>query len=102
MDRTDDIKKGIYQVLKLGAESKPVNRKYNVKTALISNIHAVRHYDEYLLSLQDVVWTLDEKGTAKKVGDLPNERPIYNLFDGIISFTRNVARDEWIKDVFKF
>jgi hypothetical protein len=102
MDRTDDIKKGIYQVLKLGAESKPLNRKYNVKTALISNIHAVRHYDEYLLSLQDVVWTLDENGTAKKVGDLPDERPIYNLFDGIISFTRNVARDEWIRDVFKF
>ena len=102
MDRTDDIKKGIYQVLKLGAESKPINKKYNVKTALISNIHAVRHYDEYLLPLQDVVWTLDEKGTAKKVGDLPDEKPIYNLFDGIISFTRNVARDEWIKGVFEF
>lgn len=102
MDRTDDIKKGIYQVLKLGAESKPINKKYNIKTALISNIHAARHYDEYLLSLQDVVWTLDEKGTAKKVGDLPDERPIYNLFDGIISFTKNVARDEWIREIFRF
>jgi hypothetical protein len=55
MDRTDDIKKGIYQVLKVGAESKPNDKSFNVKTALISNIHAIRHYDDYLRSLEDVV-----------------------------------------------
>lgn len=48
MDRTDDIKKGIYQVLKVGAESKPQSKRshFSVKTALISNLHAVRHYEE--------------------------------------------------------
>jgi hypothetical protein len=55
MDRTDDIKKGTYQALKLATSSKPKQKKYAVKTALISNIHAVRHYDEYLRQLQDVV-----------------------------------------------
>lgn len=102
MDRTDDIKKGIYQVLKLGAESKPQVSAYTIKTALISNIHAVRHYNEYLTSLQDIVWTVDTTGSAKKVGDLPDEKPLYNLFDGIISFTKNVHRDEWISETFKF
>lgn len=102
MDRTDDIKKGIYQVLKLGAESKPVSKQYQIKTALISNIHAARHYDEYLTSLQDVVWALDETGLAKKAGELDNETPIYNLFDGIISFTRNHPRDTWIEKNFQF
>ncbi|WNF04868.1 hypothetical protein [Brevibacillus borstelensis] len=102
MDRTDDIKKGIYQVLKLGAESKPINQQYQIKTALISNIHAARHYDEYLTSLQDVVWALDETGLAKKAGELDSETPIYNLFDGIISFTRNHPRDEWIRENFQF
>jgi hypothetical protein len=102
MDRTDDIKKGIYQVLKLGAESKPVNKQYQIKTALISNIHAARHYEEYLASLQDVVWALDETGQAKKAGELDRETPVYNLFDGIISFTRNHPRDEWIRRSFEF
>lgn len=106
MDRTDDIKKGIYQVLKIGAESKPNVTSFKVKTGLISNIHAVRHYDDYLTSLEDVVWTLDKFGNKsnpiKKAGDIPPETEMYNLFDGIISFTESHIRDEWIDRTFKF
>lgn len=102
MDRTDDIKKGIYQVLKVGAESKPNNKNFNVKTALISNIHAVRHYDEYLHSLEDVVWLIDKSRKAKTVGDLPDDTNVYNLFDGIISFTESHIRDKWLTENFSF
>jgi len=102
MDRTDDIKKGTYQVLKLATSGKPKQKKYTVKTALISNIHAVRHYDEYLRQLQDIIWTIDKEKTAKHIGDLPAEQEVYNLFDGIISFTESYARDEWIASTFKF
>lgn len=102
MDRTDDIKKGIYQVLKIAASGKPKPSQNVVKTALLSNIHAVRHYNDYLLELQDIVWTLDETGKAKKVGDLPPEKEIYNLFDGIITFTQSHVRDDWIKQNFQF
>lgn len=102
MDRTDDIKKGTYQVLKLAASSKLNQTKYSLKTALISNIHAVRHYDEYLKGLQDIVWTIDKTGKAKFVSDLPSSQEVYNLFDGIVSFTESYARDEWIKSTFKF
>lgn len=98
MDRTDDIKKGIYQVLKVGAESKPNRGHFQVKTTLISNIHAVRHYNDYLHSLEDVVWLIDTGKKAKKVGDLPDEMDVYNLFDGIITFTQSHIRDEWIED----
>jgi hypothetical protein len=102
MDRTDDIKKGIYQVLKIAAAGKPKQSNFTVKTALLSNIHAVRHYNEYLLDLQDIVWTLDETGKAKKAADLPPEKDIYNLFDGIITFTHSYVRDEWISRNFQF
>jgi hypothetical protein len=54
----------------------------------------VRHYDEYLLELQDIVWTLDETGKVKKAAELPPEKDIYNLFYGIITFTHNYVRDE--------
>ena len=102
MDRTDDIKKGIYQVLKIAATGKPKKSKFTVKTALLSNIHAVRHYNEYLLELQDIVWTVDETGQAKEVADLSSSKKLYNLFDGIITFTQSYIRDEWIEQNFKF
>ena len=102
MDRTDDIKKGIYQVLKIAASEKPKHSKITVKTALISNIHAVRHYNDYLLELQDIVWTIDETRQAKIVADLPPEKEIFNLFDGIITFTESHIRDEWINRKFRF
>ncbi|MEI7556425.1 hypothetical protein [Candidatus Chlorohelix sp.] len=102
MDRTDDIKKGIYQVLKIGAESKPRPSQFEVRTALISNIHAVRHYPEYLTALDDVVWTLSKDKKVKKAEDLPPDAAIYNLFDGIISFTESHIRDEWISKNFQF
>ena len=102
MDRTDDIKKAIYQVLKVAASQKPQQSNIAVKTAILSNIHAVRHYDEYLLELQDIVWTPDETGQAKKAADLPPDQRLYNLFDGIITFTHSYIRDEWIEQNFTF
>jgi hypothetical protein len=101
MDRTDDIKKATYQVLKIATAAKP-KATYKIKTALLSNIHAVRHHETYLTALQDIVWTPDSSRQAKRVGDLPDEQAMYNLFDGIISFTKNYARDEWIEENFQF
>lgn len=100
MDRTDDIKKAIYQVLKLGSKYKPNDS--NIKTAVISNIHAVRHYDEYLFTVRDVIWTLNSSHSIIKAGQLDPETPIYNLFDGILSFTKSDIRDSWMKDLFDF
>lgn len=100
MDRTDDIKKGIYQVLKLGAEYKP---KYlDIKTALISNIHAVRHQSEYLQCIKNIIWTIDESREITRWSQINENTPLYNLFDGIISFTQSDIRDSSLKQLFKF
>lgn len=99
MDRTDDIKKGIYQVLKLGAQGKLIGSSWDYKVGLLSNIHAARHFHDYLDSLKDVVWTLDESKRAKKVSDLPAKQDLYNLFDGIIALTSTLSRDEWIDEL---
>lgn len=100
MDRTDDIKKAIYQVLKLGSKYKPENER--IKTAIISNIHAVRHYDEYLLTVRDVIWTTNHSRAITRAAQLDPDTPIYNLFDGILSFTQSDIRDEWIQEIFDF
>ena len=100
MDRTDDIKKAIYQVLKLGSSYKPTDN--SIKTAIISNIHAIRHYDEYLLTVRDVIWAIDSSKGIRNAGDLDPDTPIYNLFDGILSFTKSEIRDDWVKSLFDF
>lgn len=100
MDRTDDIKKGIYQVLKLGSEGKPTSNIWDYKVGIVSNIHPARHFDDYLQSLKDVVWTNDESGRAKYIKDLPSDQKIFNLFDGIIALTKTYSRDEWIDKLF--
>ncbi len=102
MDRTDDIKKGIYQVLKLGAEGKPITTKWDFKVGIISNLHAARHFEEYLKALKDIVWTNDLSGNARYVRDLPSDSRVYNLFDGIIALSQSHTRDPWLEELFVF
>lgn len=57
MDRTDDIKKGIYQSLKIGTY---IKNNPSVKTAIISNLPAYRHGAEYVQPFVNMLWGLDE------------------------------------------
>lgn len=100
MDRTDDIKKGIYQVLKLGSEGKVGTEKYEYKVGIISNIHPIRHFDSYLKPIKDMIWTIYDKDVSF-ARDLPQDQPLYNLFDGIVTFTRMYARDRWLSGSLK-
>ena len=63
-------------------------------------MEAARHHDEYLSVLENVMWTTSLDGSIKYTGDLEPQTPIYNLFDGIITFSKNLLRDEWVKEVF--
>ena len=99
MDRTDDIKKGIYQVLKLGSEGKNVESAVKYKVGIVSNIHPVRHFDVYLKPIKDLIWTITEKKNITLAKELPPEQPIYNLFDGIITFTKVYSRDNWVNNL---
>ena len=102
MDRTDDIKKGIYQVLKLGSEGKPLQSEWDFKVGMVSNIHPARHYLEYLESIHDLIWTIDETGKVKVARDLPADQNLYNLFDAIITLTNSFYRDDWLATTFAF
>jgi hypothetical protein len=56
LDRTDDIKKGIYQAFKLSIESSKAFPEDNIKTALISNLPAYRHGEDYIDPFSSVYW----------------------------------------------
>ena len=103
MDRTDDIKKGTYQVLKIGSITKfPKPRDWHIAIGLVSNIHAVQHYSDYLASISDVMWTKTGKQVIRSPGELPPETNLANLFDGIISFTSYQLRDSWLEQILSF
>lgn len=61
LDRTDDIKKGLYQAIKLTEKYRMNCSKQRVRVGLISNIHPVVHYSEYLQGVEDAVWTHESK-----------------------------------------
>lgn len=103
MDRTDDIKKGIYQVLKLGSEGKLHYSTWNYKVGILSNIHPVRHFDSYISPIKDLIWTSTSEKNINFARDLSGDTPMYNLFDGIITFTESFIRDKWLyEDLFSF
>jgi hypothetical protein len=56
LDRTDDIKKGIYQTFKLSIESHKEFPNQNIKIALISNLPAYRHGSDYIEPFYDIYW----------------------------------------------
>ena len=109
LDRTDDLKKGIYQVLKMSTHLKEFfpSQDHKVYVALVTNIHAVKHHDEYLTELEDLVWTLDGPVRSYVLRRDPEETVIatdhlYNLFDAIISFTRPYFRDDFLRGIYEF
>ncbi len=55
-DRTDDIKKGVYQTFKLGIEASLQFPDENIKTAIISNLPAYRHGEGYVDPFKAVYW----------------------------------------------
>lgn len=101
LDRTDDIKKAVYQVLKLGVMCKPCHT-YQVKVGILSNIHAARHYDEYVAPLSDMVWATTRQIDLQQASDLDPMTPIFRVLDGLIALTKTSTHDKWIRDHFRF
>ena len=100
LDRTDDIKKGVYQLLKL--RMAPISQNYTVKVGIVSNAHAARHHEDYIASLEDIMWLKSTENDVTVIGQLPAQTPVYNLFDGIITFTKTYTRDSWVNRNFDF
>jgi hypothetical protein len=78
LDRTDDIKKGVYQLLKLRLA--PINQDFEVKVCIISNAHAARHEEEYIEPIANMMWLVSDLTDIDVVADLPPQTPIHNLW----------------------
>ncbi len=101
LDRTDDLKKGTYQVLKYGAYYGMESDERVVKAMLVGNIHSIAHYAGYMEKLEDVVWTksyLLYPISEQEVG--AKKRDIFWLYDAVICFTQTMGNNETLKKLF--
>lgn len=90
MDRTDDIKKGIYQTLKIGVDFK--NDHENIRTALISNLPAYRHGEEYVEPFVDMLWGKESELEDISGISVIRRRNLRRVFDYIITIEDPVLR----------
>jgi hypothetical protein len=90
MDRTDDIKKGIYQSIKIGTSLKD---NTDVKTAIVSNLPAYRHGKEYVTPFIDMLWGVD-----KDLQEIDGRKVLYEddlrrVFDFILTLEEPILRN---------
>jgi hypothetical protein len=94
MDRTDDLKKGTYQVLKFGTYYKEKCPRRILRAAIISNIMPVHTWEPYMAEVSDVLWTKDAYvKEASKGMRLIEERGLFSLYDALIGLNYCVWRD---------
>lgn len=89
MDRTDDIKKGIYQVLKIGTK---YQNSADIKTALISNLPAFRHGEDYVKPFIDMVWGYEQDIETLNSQEVIARSKLKRVFDYIITLEESVLR----------
>ena len=90
MDRTDDIKKAIYQSLKIGTYIKS-NPK--IKTAIISNLPAYRHGEEYISPFVNMFWGLEEDLVQFDNFSAIEAKDLRRVFDYIITLEEPILRN---------
>jgi len=105
MDRTYDLKKASYQVLKFGAYYKEKCPRRKMRSVLSSNLLALRGFVRYLAEVQDVIWTkdkysimLDDSATTEGIRAFHSDN-IFNLYDALICLTRSIYRDEHLHEI---
>ena len=96
MDRTDDIKKSTFQVLKLGVEHRGhlESSSWQIGIGLLGNLPAARHYADYLASYEEIAWS------RTPTDDAP--RQWANLFDAVASFTESRFRAPFLSGLLTF
>jgi len=95
LDRTDDIKKGIYQTFKLSIESAKEFPDHDIKTALISNLPAYRHGRDYIEPFYDVYWGQESSFTEERRGVYScSVKSLKRPFDYIIAIEAAFTRGE--------
>jgi hypothetical protein len=105
LGRTDDIKKGTYQLLKFGAYYRDGSPNLPVRGALVTNLDPLFLYADYMEKLIDARWAPARK--FQQVQERPDyqeilDRDLFYLYDAVIAFNRPVTNDSQLVGCFDF
>ena len=105
LGRTDDIKKGTYQLLKFGAYYRDGSPHLQVRGTLLTNLDPVFMYADYMEKLIDARWAPAHK--FSHVPERPDhlqlpERELFYLYDAVLAFNRPVINDPLLGNCFDF
>lgn len=104
IDRTDDIKKGTYQVLKFGAYYKDKCPRRKFRAVLASNFFAHRKFSHYLAEMQDLLWTRERysvtlRGKQAQEKIAFQKQNIFHLYDALLCFTQSLYNDQHLQTI---
>lgn len=103
LDRTDDIKKGLYQSLKLSDSYRMSCTQQRIRIGLVSNLHPVTHYEQYLQGFEDAVWTHEKNLLEDAASPGWRRVPVVDLspfYDMLLTLTKSWFRDEQLERAF--
>jgi hypothetical protein len=102
LGRTDDLKKGTYQLLKYGAYYKDRCKRNALFSALLANLDPVNLWAAYLERLIDVRWTKDEYVREQAtVYEVPLER-LHYLYEALVALNRPTINEPVLRSIFDF
>lgn len=100
LGRTDDIKKGTYQLLKYGAQYRDDSLALKVRGALLANLDPLFLRADYLDDLVGIRWGHGHHFQTMNGGYYIADRHLRHLYDGILAFNEPVLNDPFVKSAF--
>lgn len=100
LGRTDDIKKGTYQLLKFGSYYRDDAARVAVRGALVANLDPLFLRAGYIDGLSDVRWGHGRDFTLEDGQYRIAEDSLRHLYDAIVAFNDPVLNDPLLQDVF--
>jgi hypothetical protein len=101
LDRTDDIKKGTYQVVKYTTTYKDRCSGDHIRSALVSNFYPTRQYEDYYEDMADLKLVKPEHQMSDQDDGLrsfPAEN-VYNMYDAILCLTDALYNDDRLREL---
>lgn len=105
LGRTDDIKKGTYQLLKFAAYYRDGSPDLQVRGALTANLDPLFMHKAYLEKLIDGRWAPSKKfrqSSADPDYQEILEEDLFYIYDAVLAFNRPVVNDPLLQGCFDF
>jgi hypothetical protein len=102
LGRTDDIKKGTYQLLKFGAYYNDEDAELKVRGVLVANLDPIFLREAYFEKLKNIRWGDGYRFTELNGEVTISSKHLHYLYSAVIAFNQPVVNDPCLTEAFNF